>query len=58
VLSDYARGGGRFGLFVRVIAGADHRARLNVAKAEAQRGFSQVVEFLRSVEAGDWQVVA
>src|SRR5580693_2218629 len=57
-LGHHPRRGGGLGLLVGVIAGAHHRARFNVAEAEAQRFVAQFAEFFGRVEARNGQVVA
>jgi hypothetical protein len=45
------------GLLVRVIAGADQRARLDVAETEAERFIPQIVKFCRFVETSDGEMI-
>src|ERR1700692_2392505 len=57
-LSYHARNRCRLGLFVRMIAGTDHGARLDVTETEAKRFIAEIAELLRCVETGNRQVVA
>jgi hypothetical protein len=57
-LDYHSRRGGRFSLLVRMVAGADHRPRLDVAEAEAQRFLPQLAELLRRVEPRYGKMIA